>query len=492
MYHPGTVQIVAQITRLPNGPSEIRKVVVAVGVPVAAVRAPTTLTLRQSCDARVSARTFVADGSEVTNRPVDWQTTQPTVVAIEPVMQNNIFFSMTGGQPNDILMGRMARLLARTVGQSVVTATSEGVNHTLTVTVVAGDPTTVQVYPDALVLDVQASQRPTAIAFNEDGCRVANPGITWQVSDATVASLNPQTGEVTGLKAGTTQLTARTQNGVTASIPITVPAVATISLSPSSISEIDIGAQQQVAATPRAADGSALANRNVMWSMSSGVATVQPTSGYSVAVRGVSTGQTGLTAMSEGISNSMTVTVPVVSTVSIAPSSATMDRGTTRTLTATPRSASGTALNRSVTWSKNGGSISISPSSGSTTTVSGNSPGDATVTATSEGVSKSASIYVRTYCESNLCAPYWVVQNYYDAAVDVYQTECSSSSCSDWTFIATLPSSTQWTSSALTENNAYKVRAVTAGCSVTTLNCQKLESDGFVGGPGTAAVFQVF
>jgi hypothetical protein len=98
----------------------------------------------------------------------------------------------------------------------------------------------------------------------------------------------------------------------------------------------------------------------------------------------------------------------------------------------------------------------------------------------------------QTYCQQNLCAPYYRVENWSSSSYDLYDASCSASTCTGWVFRVTVASGYYWNSYALTTNNSYMVRAVAVGCSVNTVNCLKMESGSFVGGPGVTAVFQIY
>jgi uncharacterized protein YjdB len=89
----------------------------------------------------------------------------------------------------------------------------------------------------------------------------------------------------------------------------------------------------------------------------------------------------------------VTVTTVPVARVDVAPTTDTLDAGGTVQLSATPRAANGTALTgRTVTWESSDTDVARVSSSGLVTAVAG---GTATVTATSEGRSGTATITVR-------------------------------------------------------------------------------------------------
>src|SRR5205807_309673 len=171
---------------------------------------------------------------------------------------------------------------------------------------------------------------------------------------------------------------------------VTTVSVATVDLTPATAT-VQAGQTVQLTATPKDSNGNALSGRTVTWTSSNtSVATVS-TSGL---VSGVTPGSATITATSEGKSGtaSITVTDVPVASVAVSPPTATVQHGQTVQLTATARELNGTALSgRAVTWSSSNTSVATVSISG---LVSGVTPGSATITATSEGKSGTASVTV--------------------------------------------------------------------------------------------------
>src|SRR6266852_7006308 len=168
-------------------------------------------------------------------------------------------------------------------------------------------------------------------------------------------------------------------------------AVARVVVSPPSATT-PVGQTVQLTATPEDAAGNALSGRAVLWSSSqSSVASVDA-NGLMTAL---ATGSATITATSEGQSGSASITVtnvPVAS-VSVSPPSASVQVSGTVQLTATPKDASGNPLSgRTVTWSSSNTSVATVNGSG---LVTGAAAGSATITATSEGQSGSATVTVQ-------------------------------------------------------------------------------------------------
>jgi uncharacterized protein YjdB len=144
-----------------------------------------------------------------------------------------------------------------------------------------------------------------------------------------------------------------------------------------------VGATQSLTATTRDAGGAVLTGRTVTWNSSAnGVATVNA----SGVVTAVAPGTAAITATSEGVSGTATITVPAptTATVEVSPASKSLVVGQTQQLTATPRTASGAPLTgRTVAWTSTTPSDATYTGSGLVTAVAA---GPATIRATIDGV----------------------------------------------------------------------------------------------------------
>lgn len=161
-----------------------------------------------------------------------------------------------------------------------------------------------------------------------------------------------------------------------------------VSVSPAAAA-VTVGGTQQVTA---AVTGTT--NTAVVWrSASPGVATVSS----SGLVTAAAVGQTTVTAVAQAdtmqkASASITVTQAPVASVSLSPTTATLQVGGTQQFTATPRDASGNALTgRTVSWSSSNTAVATVSAAG---LVTGVASGTATITATSEGKSGTATVTV--------------------------------------------------------------------------------------------------
>src|SRR6266550_1447147 len=361
---------------------------------------PTSLTLNDStADAsRVASATVTLTQSTLEVG----QTTQATAVLRD--WQNRIL--------NRVVVWSSSNTSVATVSDSgLVTAVSPGTadiiatrglhsgRATLTVipSTVASAPvaSVTVVLPKSTLIVGQAIQ---ALDTTRDSTNRVLTGTTvvWTSSNVTVATI-ASSGMITARAAGTTMIAA-TSGAATGTAPLSVttstsPPVASISVTPAS-SSVLVGATVQLSATTRDASNNVLTGRLVTWSSTNaGIASVNS----SGLVSGVSAGTTQVTATSEGIASSATITVTAaaplpVATVTVSPTTANLQVGATVQLTATERDINNTLLTgRVVTWSSSNIGISTVSSTGLVAAVS---PGNATITATSEGKTATSAISV--------------------------------------------------------------------------------------------------
>jgi len=159
------------------------------------------------------------------------------------------------------------------------------------------------------VAQIQVGQTATATAsgLDQNGAPIATGTVSWSSSNTNVAVI-AQTGAITAVGAGTTQIIA-TSGGKSGQAALTVvPApvpVASVTISPATVTLV-IGATQQMTATATDANGNVLTGRTVTWSSSDPTkATVTPTG----VVQAIAAGTATIVATSETKSGSATVTV---------------------------------------------------------------------------------------------------------------------------------------------------------------------------------------
>ncbi len=248
----------------------------------------------------------------------------------------------------------------------------------------------VTVTPSADTLITSTTVQLTATPSDSTGNALGGLAVSWASSNSAAATVS-SSGVVSGVASGKATITA-TVDGVSgaAAITVTLPPVASVSVSPSS-AQLDVGKSVTLSATTLDANGKTLTGRTVTWSSGNGAVATVTSSGV---VTGVAVGSAWVFATSEGKrdSSAIVVSLPAVASVTVSPSSASLVVGDTKTLSATLKDASGATLTgRTITWISGDQSVATVSSAGVVTAVAA---GTATVTAASEGKSGSASITV--------------------------------------------------------------------------------------------------
>src|SRR5256886_486881 len=255
------------------------------------------------------------------------------------------------------------------------------------------------VYPKSMTIRTGQAADFMAVALTSTGDTAA-AAVSWSVTSGAITDTSTRGGRHYGkFKAGSdtgrVKVIARGQStnlADTATVAVTLPPVASVSVSPASASLLPTQTAQ-LTATLLDSTGAILTGRTVTWSSSStGVATVNG----SGLVTAVAVGSATVTAASEGrsASSSVTVTTVPVASVTVSPASGSLYVGQTMQLTATPRDSAGTPLTgRVVTWSSGSPGVAAVNGSG---LVTGGAAGSATITAASGGQSGTAAITVRS------------------------------------------------------------------------------------------------
>ena len=202
--------------------------------------------------------------------------------------------------------------------------------------------------------------------------------VTWKSSNTSVATVD--NGKVTAVKKGSATITATTANGVKATCKVTVtPApveVTGVSLNKSTMSLAE-GTTGRLTATVKPSDAT---NDSVTWSSSNtSVATVS--SGGTVTAKREGTATITVTTYNGKTATcKVTVTPEIkVSSVTVDPSSLTLEVGDSEYLSASVYPAN--ATDDSVEWESSDTSVATVNSSGTVTAVA---PGTARITATAE------------------------------------------------------------------------------------------------------------
>ena len=344
---------------------------VTVAQTVAAVEvAPGSATLTAFGDTlRLTAEASDANGHAVAGFSAVWSSGAPDVAVVDP----------TG------------LLTARSNGQATLTAMAGNVSGSATVTV-AQTVAAVDVAPGSATLTALGDTlRLTAEASDANGHAVAGLSAVWSSGAPDVAVVG-STGLLTARSNGTAMVTA-TADGVWGSATVTVAqTVAAVAVAPGSATLTALGDTLRLTAEVSDANGHAVVGVDpAVWSSGApDVAMVDPTG----LLTARSNGQATLTAMAGNVSGSATVTVAqTVAALEVAPGSATLTAlGDTLRLTVEARDANGHAVaGLSAVWSSGAPDVAVV---GSTGLLTARSNGTATVTATADDVSGSATVTV--------------------------------------------------------------------------------------------------
>ena len=276
-----------------------------------------------------------------------------------------------------------------------VLATSGGITGAATVTITAGPLATVVVSPGAATLPISGTQQYAAVGRDAAGNVVAITP-TWLVTagGGAISGTGAFTaGTTPGTFAGTVQATSGGIVG-TASVTVTTGALATITVSPGTVT-LPTAGTQAYAAVGRDAGGNVVA-LTPSWSVAAGGGSITGTGVFSA---GLVTGTFANTIMatSGAISGTASVTViaGALAAITVTPHPAALTINGTQQFTAVGTDAGGNVVAVSPTWSVAAGGGTIG-SAGLFT--AGTTPGTYanTVTATSGGITGTATVTVAT------------------------------------------------------------------------------------------------
>lgn len=280
---------------------------------------------------------------------------------------------------------------ARAVGATQVAASSNGRSGIAAITVQKTPVASVVVRPPHVDAIAGSKTQLTAIAYDAAQNALAERPMIWTTSNAGVATVDV-TGLVTAVAAGSATITATSEGkSDAATVSIVQGAVASVVIVPDTVSMV-VAQTTQLAATTRDAFGGVITGSTIIWSSSNSVVASVSSTGL---VTALGPGTATITATSDGHSATAAVTVTTnpVASVSISPSAVTLAPNGTTTLTATTRDANGIILtNRAVTWSSSNTQVATVNSFGGV--AAGGLLGTATITATSEGKTGTASVTV--------------------------------------------------------------------------------------------------
>ena len=316
---------------------------------------------------------------------VTWSSTAATVVAVANAA------------------GQKGQATALAVGNAQVQADLSGVTGSANVTVVASPLASIAVTPNPLSLVLGLSSGAVATATYENGTtQIVTAQAAWITVDNTIASVSNASGsagQVKGLAEGSTTVTA-TYGGKSGSAKVTVTQanLTAVTVAPAT-AQVTAGRTQAFTATGSYNNGATVdLTTQVTWT-SSDIAVAQASNAS--GTRGLATalvaGTTTISATLGSVSGSATLTVgvPLLASITIAPAVATVDVGRTQAFTANAVYENGTTSPvQGGTWTTSAASIATVDTQGRGATATGVAAGTATITVTYQGKSASATLTV--------------------------------------------------------------------------------------------------
>jgi uncharacterized protein YjdB len=255
----------------------------------------------------------------------------------------------------------------------------------------------VEVSAPATTLSVGGTLQLAATPRAASGEVLNGREITWSSSDTAVAAVS-QAGLVTGHVVGTAIIRASSENRTGEVTLVVQPKpVASVEILPSGEIMQEMGTTRSLALSVRAADGTELGDRPVNWSVSDTTVARVSTAGV---LEARAAGTATLTAQVEGKTATATVRVfSLVARVVVDPERTALGVGDVRQIMAQAVGSEGIALNRPITWTSSNQAIVTVNAAGRLTGVA---PGNAIVTATSQGKSATIDVTVGHWTEYSL------------------------------------------------------------------------------------------
>lgn len=261
-------------------------------------------------------------------------------------------------------------------------ACGDGTGPSKSIAAIVIDPPTAPrrvVAPDATI-------QLSAVALDSAG-GVVDATFTWASSNVAVATVS-NTGLVTGKALGVVTITA-SAGGKTGSVMVIVSVPGTQIVVEPATAFLDVGGTLQLTARVLDAQGNTLELPVTFTSENQAVVT-STTAGF---LTGVSAGTATITAASGEARGAATITVEApVATITIEPELVEISVDETIQLVATPKDASGQALNRPVTWTSSNTAVATVDDQGN---VTGKSTGTVTISAAAGGKQGNKSVSVQ-------------------------------------------------------------------------------------------------
>jgi uncharacterized protein YjdB len=279
-------------------------------------------------------------------------------------------------------------------GTATITATSGKISGSATLTVTPATLTSISINPITASVAAGGTQKFTATGKYSNGTsQNLTSTATWTSSATSIATVKKNTGLATAVAPGTATITATsgTISG-SATLTVTPAALTSIFVTPTTAS-VAAGSTQQFTATGTYSNGTTQnVTSTAIWTSSATSTATVTSSGLAT---GVAQGTATITAASGtiGASAALTVTSPVLTSLSVTPASASIAKGTSQQFTATGTYSDNSTQNltSTVNWSSSSTTVASIAGSGLAT---GAGVGSSTITATSGSVTSSATLSV--------------------------------------------------------------------------------------------------
>jgi uncharacterized protein YjdB len=293
---------------------------------------------------------------------------------------------------------------AVSVGPATITATLNNVVGTATVTVVAATLQSITVTPANAMTTVLLRSNYTATGMYSNGTTVnLTAQVTWATGNAAIAAISNTVGAEGQLLARANGMTtvSATLGTVTGTTNVTVIGRVAVSLSIAPIlATTRVGTNIRFIATEIFSDGTQLnVSAQSAWTSSApAVATINTTNNRGLATP-VAVGVTTITATFMGFTatTTLTVTQPVITSITVTPIAPVVPIATVVQFTATAIFSDGTTQNvtGAATWTSSApGVLAVTTVGGARGRGTGVSAGMATVTATFMGIAGSTTVIV--------------------------------------------------------------------------------------------------
>ncbi|MDH4120647.1 MAG: Ig-like domain-containing protein [Deltaproteobacteria bacterium] len=277
-------------------------------------------------------------------------------------------------------------------GSVQISAAHGGFTGTVTLTVVSATLQSIAVSPANSTLVAGLTQPLTATGVYSNGQSLDITDLVTWTTGSTATAIVDNTGLVTGVAAGSVSISA-SMGGFTgtANVVVNAATLSSITVSPSAFS-MAAGLTRQVTATGNYSDGTSRdITPDVAWTSGNTAAAIVWADGV---VTGISAGTAVITASLSGktAASTATITNPVLNTIVVTPSSATLPVGLSKQFTATANYSNGTSadVTNQVTWTSSNNGIALD----NTGLALGVAAGGVTITASLSGKLGSANLTV--------------------------------------------------------------------------------------------------